>query len=96
MFKFCDLEAFIVKSDDYVICPVKGCKSKLKKMDNKIKGKMNTYLVKGNGNQVELENYLCKIHNIFVSPTKIIYKNLQDNFLWYSEKDKKLIEKILK
>lgn len=96
MFDIEELEGGIEKTNDTVKCPVKDCKVKVKKMNNKVKGGINSYLLTKKGKLKEFEKYFCKTHKIFISPTTFIYKNLEDNLLWYDEDDKALVKEILK
>jgi len=88
MFGINDLEDIKIK------CPVKGCKTRINNlMTRPHLKKLESYL-KGNEQDVDFEQYRCKEHNIYITPTKFLYKYYEDNLLWCDENDKAILEKI--
>jgi len=81
--------------DGTVVCPVIWCKTQVKKMIKGIPQSLDAYLGKGRRKRGEFDQYFCKQHKIYITPTTFIYKNVKDNLLWY-DVDKYLVNRIMK
>ena len=55
---------------------------------------LDAYLEKGENNREKFNQYLCKKHKIYITPTTFIYEDLRDNLLWY-DADKDFLDKII-
>jgi len=55
---------------------------------------LDAYLEKGESNREKFDQYLCKKHKIYITPTTFIYEDLRDNLLWY-DADKDFLDKII-
>lgn len=94
--KMYKLRESIEKIADKVECPVSKCGTKVKKMNKRDLKPLNSYLEKGKTYEArqKFEDYFCKEHRIYITPSTFIYENYGDNLLWYDEKDKKVLDKI--
>ncbi len=77
-----------------VVCPVIRCKTQVEKMTKGIPQSLDAYLEKERRERGKFDQYLCQEHKIYITPTTFIYKNLEDNLLWY-DVDKYLINRIM-
>jgi len=77
-----------------VVCPVIRCKTQVKKMTKGIPQSLDAYLEKGRRKRGKFDQYLCKEHKIYITPTTFIYKNLKDSLLWYHV-DRDLLDGIM-
>jgi len=96
MFDIKRLKENVKPSDDKVECPVGGCGTKVKKMEKGDLKLLDSYLVKRKSDEEKqkFEDYLCKQHKIYVTPSTFIYENFGDNLLWYNGKDKEVFDQI--
>jgi len=94
MFGLEELKKKIDVKGDMIICPVIGCETQVKKMKRGIPESSDGYLKKRGGRKEGFEQYLCKEHKIYITPTTFIYDDLRDNLLWYHV-DKGLLGKII-
>ena len=78
-----------------IVCPVIGCETQVRKMTKSVSKSLDAYLEKGEGRRKDFEQYLCKEHKIYITPTTFTYEDLRDNLLWY-DADKDLLDKIMK
>ncbi|MDP3065180.1 MAG: hypothetical protein Q8N08_00430 [Methanobacteriaceae archaeon] len=83
-----------VKKDGKIECPVKDCGTLVELMTGNIQKNLGSYLIKGKDYDVDFDQYFCKEHKIFISPTSFLYNDIKDNLLWYDEDDKSLLEGI--
>ncbi len=88
MFGINDLE------DRKIKCPVKGCETRIDNLMTRDHLKLLESYLKGKEHDVHFEKYLCKEHRIYITPTTFIFKDIEDNLLWYDEKDKTILKKI--
>ena len=79
---------------DTILCPVIGCGNQVKKMTKGVLKSLDAYLEKGESNREKFDQYLCKEHKIYITPTTFIYEDLSDNLLWY-DADKDFLDKII-
>lgn len=79
---------------DTIRCPVIGCENQVKKMTKGVLKSLDGYLEKGESNREKFDQYLCKEHKIYITPTTFIYEDLRDNLLWY-DADKDFLDKII-
>jgi len=93
MFGLKELKEKIEVTKTTVQCPVKNCKTKVKKITREFIKSLDSHLEKS-GLEKEFEPYLCGEHGIYITPSTFIYENLKDNLLWYDD-DKDLLNKIL-
>jgi hypothetical protein len=80
---------------DVIVCPVIGCEAQVNKMTRRVLRSLDGYLEKGEGRREDFEQYLCKEHEIYITPTTFIYDDLKDNLLWYDAEDNALLGKIM-
>jgi Holliday junction resolvase-like predicted endonuclease len=78
-----NLKKEIIIENNKVTCPVQNCQEKFDKM---IKYGHNLQ-----SNKKNIQKYLCKNHNIYISPSTFRYDNVLDNILW--KKDFKVLFK---
>lgn len=95
MFGLEELGKKIDVKGDMIICPVVGCEAQVKKMTKGVLKSLDAYLGKGKGREEDFEQYLCKEHKIYITPTTFIYEDLKDNSLWHDAEDKDLLGKII-
>ena len=76
-------------------CPVLGCKTVVAGMTRGILGSLDGQLSKGLTREKEFEQYLCKEHGIYVTPTTFVYKDMWDNLLWDEAAERNLLAKVL-
>lgn len=96
MFGMKELKPNIGITQTSVERPVKGCKTKVKKMTRRILKSLGSYLERGDAERIkDFEEYFCKEHRIYITPSTFIYENLKDNLLWYDE-DKDIFDAIMK
>lgn len=96
MFGLEELKEKIEVKGDMIICPVIGCENQVKKMKRRVLKSLDAYLEKREAGKEGFEQYLCKEHKIYITPTTFIYEDLKDNLLWYDAEDKDLLGKIIK
>lgn len=89
------IEKNIKVTTEKVECPVIGCKNIVEKMRKRVLKPLDAYLERGEGRRQDFEQYLCKEHKIYITPTTFIYENFEDNLLWH-DTDKDLLDKIIK
>ena len=94
MFGLKELKEKIKIEGDTIACPVIGCEPRVKKTIKGVPRSLDAYLKKGENKRENFEQYLCKEHKIYITPTTFIYKDLKDNLLWY-DADKDLLNKIM-
>jgi len=94
MFGLEELKKKIEVKGDTIICPVIGCENQVKKMTKGVLNSLDAYLEKGENNREKFNQYLCKKHKIYITPTTFIYEDLRDNLLWY-DADKDFLDKII-
>jgi len=94
MFGLQELKKEIQVEGDTIICPIIGCEKQVKKMTKRVLKSLEAYLEKGKSNRGKFDQYLCKEHKIYITPTTFIYEDLSDNLLWY-DVDKDLLDKII-
>ena len=86
MFGMKELKPSIEKTKTSVECPVKGCKTKVNRMTKSIPKSLDSHLARGDGGRIkEFEEYFCKEHRIYITPSTFIYEDLKDNLLWYGK-----------
>ena len=94
MFDVRELKRTVEITKPTVECPVINCKTKSKKITKRTLKLLDSYLGKRVFvNSKEFEDYFCKRHQIYITPSTFIYKNFKDNLLW---KNDHLIDKIIK
>jgi len=79
MLGFGDLKYNVAKAVDWVECPVKDCKAKVKRQRKVFKRE---------------EKFRCPKHNIYISPTTFEYYKEVDNILWKEAADLLLLDRI--
>lgn len=89
-----ELKKKIEIQGDTIVCPVIGCETQVKKMTKGVLKSLDDYLEKGEDKREKFDQYLCKEHKIYITPTTFIYQDLRDNLLWY-DMDKELLDKII-
>jgi len=94
MFGIEELKKKIELEGDTIICPVIGCEARVKKMIKGVPKSLDAYLEKGENKRENFEQYFCKEHKIYITPTTFIHEDLRDNLLWY-DVDKDLLDKIM-
>lgn len=94
MFGLEELKKKIEKEGDTIICPVIGCETRVKKMTKGVLRSLDAYLKKWEERRKDFEQYFCKEHKIYITPTTFIYEDFKDNLLWYNA-DKDLLGKII-
>ena len=94
MFGLEELKKKIEIEEDTIICPIIGCENQVKKMTKGVLKSLDAYLEKGESNREKFDQYLCKEHKIYITPTTFIYEDLRDNLLWY-DADKDFLDKII-
>ncbi|MFA7563864.1 MAG: hypothetical protein WCZ01_01245 [Candidatus Neomarinimicrobiota bacterium] len=95
MFGWAELKKKIEVEGDTIICPIIGCKNQVRKMTKSVPKSLDAYLGKGEDDREKFDQYLCKEHKIYITPTTFIYEDLRDNLLWY-DADKDLLDEIMK
>ncbi len=94
MFGLEELKKKIEIEEDTIICPIIRCENQVKKMTKEVLKSLDAYLEKGESNREKFDQYLCKEHKIYITPTTFIYEDLRDNLLWY-DADKDFLDKII-
>ncbi len=94
MFEFEKLKENIEKRNGTIACPVCGCNTKVKIMNRQALNSLKSHLGKETSRK-NFEQYFCKRHKIYITPSTFIYENYKDNLLWYNE-DEHLIKEIIK
>jgi hypothetical protein len=95
MFGWAELKKKIEVEGDTIICPIIGCENQVRKMTKSVPKSLDAYLGKGEDDREKFDQYLCKEHKIYITPTTFIYEDLRDNLLWY-DADKDLLDEIMK
>ena len=67
MYSFKELKIGLKSLETSVECPVKDCDTKVERQKKEFKRE---------------DKFLCKKHNIYISPSTFEYVNYQDNLLW--------------
>jgi hypothetical protein len=98
MFDMMTLKNHILKNNNELECPVKDCYTPIKMMKKGDPQKLDSYLLgnKPKEEKQKFEGYYCKKHRIYVTPSTLIYEDYCDNLLWDEEKDKRILDKILR
>ncbi|WP_416729767.1 hypothetical protein [Fictibacillus sp. JL2B1089] len=73
------LKEKITQDDEWIECHVRNCIHKVLRQRRNIK---------------TMENFLCPVHNIYLSPTTFDYKDYMMNLLSKDSEDIQLLEKI--
>lgn len=73
MFGLEELKKKIEVEGDKVVCPVIGCENRVEKMTRGVLRSLDAYLEKGESDREEFDQYLCKEHRIYITPTAFIY-----------------------
>jgi len=94
MFGLAELKKKTEIREGAVGCPVIRCKTQVKKMTKGTPQSLDAYLEKGRRKRGKFDQYLCKEHKIYITPTTFIYKNLKDSLLWY-DVDEYLVNRIM-
>ncbi len=94
MFGLAELKKRIEIRGNIAVCPVIECKTQVKKMTKGTPQSLDAYLQGREGRREYFEQYLCKKHKIYITPTTFIYENLRDNLLWYHV-DRDLLDAIM-
>ena len=94
MFGLEQLKKKIEVEGDKVVCPVIGCENRVEKMIKGVLKSLDASLEKGESDREKFDQYLCKEHRIYITPTAFIYKDLRNNLLWY-DADKDLLDEII-
>ncbi|TKJ29648.1 MAG: hypothetical protein CEE40_07875 [Chloroflexi bacterium B3_Chlor] len=96
MFGMEELKERIEVEGDTVNCPVVGCGTLLTRMARGTPKSLDAYLERGavKGGE-QFDQFLCKEHGIYITPTTFIYRDLQDNLLWHEDVDRDLLDRIL-
>jgi len=94
MFGLEELKKKVEVGEDTITCPVIGCENRVKKMIKGVSRSLDAYLEKGENNREKFDQYLCKEHKIYITPTTFIYRDLRDNLLWY-DADKDLLNEMM-
>jgi hypothetical protein len=94
MFGLKELKRKIEVEGDTIVCPVIGCEKRVKKMTKGVLKSLDAYLEKGEKGE-GFEQYLCKEHKIYITPTTFIYEDFKDNLLWYDDVEEDLLNKIM-
>lgn len=94
MFGLKELKERIMIERDVVVCPVRGCENRVKKMTRDVVSALDGYLKDGQERTEVFEPYLCKDHKIYITPSTFIYEDFKDNLLW-RDVDEEMFNKIL-
>lgn len=94
MFGLGELKKKIEVEGDTIVCPVIGCQNRVEKMIKGVLKSLDAYLEKGESDKGQFDQYLCREHRIYITPTAFIYKDLRNNSLWY-DADKDLLDEII-
>ena len=81
MYGIKDLKQKITITQETIECPVKGCSCKVEKQRRSFRRE---------------ERFLCREHNIYISPSTFEYDNEKDNLLWQNKTDLDLLKEIKK
>jgi hypothetical protein len=95
MFGMQELKKELRKGVDTVECPFNGCENRVIRMHRGIVRSLDASLENEGINQEEFNQYLCRDHKIYITPSTFIYKYLKDNLLWYDD-DKDVLDEIMK
>ena len=97
-----ELKGRIELKGDAVVCPVVGCRTRVRKMTDE------TAVCEETGKSLDAHlgmpttrsreyfgQFLCREHGIYITPSTFIYRDLRDSLVWYDDVDRGLIEGIL-
>lgn len=90
-----DLRVQTEKINGKIKCHVKNCETSVDRMDDFHQRRLKSYLTTGSYSDINFNTYLCNNHEIYLSETTFIYKNIKDNLLWYDATDEDLLKRIM-
>jgi len=96
MFGLEDLKEKIEIENDTIVCPVRECSNRVRKIDKKLLKLIDSFLERKQPVGEKFPQYFCSDHRIFITPTTFIYEDFKENLLWKDEEDIILIEEICK
>jgi len=96
MFVWEDLKDKIEIENDTIVCPVRECSNRVRKIDKKFLRLIDSCLERKQPVREKFSQYFCPNHRIFITPTTFIYEDFRENLLWKNKEDILLIEEICK